>query len=667
MARLRLVFALLAAAILAATGLLAQRALRAGEVERAARHETLAERLFDEMERSLSAFLAREEERPFAQYALPLRARGRPRRDGAGALAALPPGRGSRSALRRRLVPDRPRRQRALAAPAARRTTRRAARLPGPAEREVAERVRAIVEGALAAYGGRGAELGALADAALRAPLAPRAEAEASGRADRGEPRVLAETHGPAERSEGRRGPGARGAARGGGRGAGHDRRRGGRFRRASGGAPPEARRRAGGEDEARASDPRARGAQRLRPAPEAEPRRPRAPGARAQGAGRRSAGGERPPAQGPARDRRPLRRPPRRRAPAALAHGAGRRSRLSPGAGPRRAAPRPLPARCGSRRPRAPRRALRLRAGRRLRDGRARRRRARLLPRASPSPSTRSPWSSRSRRCRAGPARARCSASPRSCVVAAAAGLFALYRMVAVRLAFAQRRSNFAAAVSHELKTPLTAIRMYVEMLRDGLVPSEEKRREYYVTLGSETERLSRLIDNVLEFSRLERGTRAPRAPRGAPRPRGPRGRGAAPPPRRAPGLPLRDRRRAGAAAGALRARRPGPDPLQPGGERAQVRARRRGPHGRAALPRRRQDASCSRCATAAPAYPSAASPASSSPSTAATTSSPARRRARASASLWCAASPSGWAPSVSARNAPGGGFEVTLRFAPA
>jgi signal transduction histidine kinase len=93
--------------------------------------------------------------------------------------------------------------------------------------------------------------------------------------------------------------------------------------------------------------------------------------------------------------------------------------------------------------------------------------------------------------------------------VLSAAAGLYAVYRMVTVRLAFAQRRSNFAAAVSHELKTPLTAIRMYVEMLRDGLVDSDAKRREYYATLGAESERLSRLIDNVLEFSRLERGTR--------------------------------------------------------------------------------------------------------------------------------------------------------------
>jgi signal transduction histidine kinase len=88
-------------------------------------------------------------------------------------------------------------------------------------------------------------------------------------------------------------------------------------------------------------------------------------------------------------------------------------------------------------------------------------------------------------------------------------AGLYALYRMVEVTVGFAERRSNFAAAVSHELKTPLTAIRMYAEMLRDGIVSSEEKRREYAETITAESERLSRLINNVLEFSRLEQGTR--------------------------------------------------------------------------------------------------------------------------------------------------------------
>jgi signal transduction histidine kinase len=93
--------------------------------------------------------------------------------------------------------------------------------------------------------------------------------------------------------------------------------------------------------------------------------------------------------------------------------------------------------------------------------------------------------------------------------LVLGGAGLFAVYRMVAVALQFAERRSNFVAAVSHELKTPVTAIRMYSEMLRDGLVPSEAKRDEYYETIGDESERLSRLIDNVLEFSKLERDQR--------------------------------------------------------------------------------------------------------------------------------------------------------------
>ena len=86
---------------------------------------------------------------------------------------------------------------------------------------------------------------------------------------------------------------------------------------------------------------------------------------------------------------------------------------------------------------------------------------------------------------------------------------LFALYRMVAVTVAFAERRANFVAAVSHELKTPLTAIRMYGEMLRDGLVPDEGKKNEYYRSITAESERLSRLINNVLEFSRIERGKR--------------------------------------------------------------------------------------------------------------------------------------------------------------
>lgn len=88
--------------------------------------------------------------------------------------------------------------------------------------------------------------------------------------------------------------------------------------------------------------------------------------------------------------------------------------------------------------------------------------------------------------------------------------GLFAVQRGARVVVDYAQRRSDFVASVSHELKTPLTAIRMYGEMLRDGLVRSEAKRDEYYATIADESERLSRLIDNVLEFSRLEQDRRA-------------------------------------------------------------------------------------------------------------------------------------------------------------
>ena len=79
--------------------------------------------------------------------------------------------------------------------------------------------------------------------------------------------------------------------------------------------------------------------------------------------------------------------------------------------------------------------------------------------------------------------------------VTASTLGLYAVYRTVAAAVHFAERRSNFAAAVSHELKTPLTAIRMYGEMLRAGWVEDEAKRRGYYDYIVEESERLSRLV----------------------------------------------------------------------------------------------------------------------------------------------------------------------------
>jgi len=84
--------------------------------------------------------------------------------------------------------------------------------------------------------------------------------------------------------------------------------------------------------------------------------------------------------------------------------------------------------------------------------------------------------------------------------------GSGALYRMVAAELIYAQKQTDFVAAVSHELKTPLTSIRLYAEMLQEGMVPTEDKRVEYYRTITAESDRLGRLIDNVLELGRLER-----------------------------------------------------------------------------------------------------------------------------------------------------------------
>jgi len=97
--------------------------------------------------------------------------------------------------------------------------------------------------------------------------------------------------------------------------------------------------------------------------------------------------------------------------------------------------------------------------------------------------------------------------------------GLLAIYRMLVVQIAFAERRNNFVSAVTHELRTPLTTIRMYGEMLRDGMVSDEATRREYYATITSEGERLTRLINNVMEHGRLRRGQRRAQLQRVEPR----------------------------------------------------------------------------------------------------------------------------------------------------
>jgi signal transduction histidine kinase len=70
-----------------------------------------------------------------------------------------------------------------------------------------------------------------------------------------------------------------------------------------------------------------------------------------------------------------------------------------------------------------------------------------------------------------------------------------------------AQTRAQFVASVSHELKTPLTAIRMYAETLEMGRSLDANAQKEYLETISNECDRLSRLADNVLLFSKLEQG----------------------------------------------------------------------------------------------------------------------------------------------------------------
>jgi signal transduction histidine kinase len=87
--------------------------------------------------------------------------------------------------------------------------------------------------------------------------------------------------------------------------------------------------------------------------------------------------------------------------------------------------------------------------------------------------------------------------------------GTFLLWRDVSRELAIAEMKSHFAASVSHELKTPLTAIRMFAEALTMGVKKRPEEQKEYLQTIISESERLSRLLNNVLDFSKIEEGTR--------------------------------------------------------------------------------------------------------------------------------------------------------------
>lgn len=83
--------------------------------------------------------------------------------------------------------------------------------------------------------------------------------------------------------------------------------------------------------------------------------------------------------------------------------------------------------------------------------------------------------------------------------------GFVALYRLGAGQIELARQQQDFVSAVSHELKTPLTSIRMYGEMLKEGWA-EPGKRQQYYEYIHEESERLTRLIGNVLQLASISR-----------------------------------------------------------------------------------------------------------------------------------------------------------------
>src|SRR5882757_4053810 len=85
--------------------------------------------------------------------------------------------------------------------------------------------------------------------------------------------------------------------------------------------------------------------------------------------------------------------------------------------------------------------------------------------------------------------------------------GMIFAYRNVARELALAKVKSDFVSNVSHELRTPLALIRLYAETLELGRISTPGKHQEYYEIIRKESERLSSLINNILDFSRIEAG----------------------------------------------------------------------------------------------------------------------------------------------------------------
>jgi signal transduction histidine kinase len=85
--------------------------------------------------------------------------------------------------------------------------------------------------------------------------------------------------------------------------------------------------------------------------------------------------------------------------------------------------------------------------------------------------------------------------------------GIVMTHRNISREMALARLKSDFVSNVSHELRTPLSLIRLYAETLEMGRLKSPDKYQEYYSIIRKESERLTALINNILDFSRIEAG----------------------------------------------------------------------------------------------------------------------------------------------------------------
>lgn len=88
--------------------------------------------------------------------------------------------------------------------------------------------------------------------------------------------------------------------------------------------------------------------------------------------------------------------------------------------------------------------------------------------------------------------------------------GLYLTYHFIQSEMKLSRLKSDFISTVSHEFKSPITAIRQMAERLDFDRVDSEERKKQYYRAMHAQSERLSHLVENILDFSRMESGEKA-------------------------------------------------------------------------------------------------------------------------------------------------------------